>query len=135
MYEILKSLITTLVCGSVWHHAESLMQPNLEQFTFSRGSQLSASAYMNEPLRSLFECTLRYGPCHNKRSLRTSVRKCYSVYIIAHEIIVSNSVSEYTHGSWKVSGACPSLMSSISEQASATNVSGFLIEMNENSLF
>ncbi len=28
------------------------------------------------------------------------------LYIIAHEIIVSNSVSEYTHGPWKVSDAC-----------------------------
>ncbi len=27
------------------------------------------------------------------------------LYIIAHEIIVSDSVSEYTHGPWKVNGA------------------------------
>ena len=27
------------------------------------------------------------------------------LYIIAHEIIISNSVSEYTHGPWKVSDA------------------------------
>ncbi len=30
--------------------------------------------------------------------------------IIAHEIIVPNSVSEYTHGPWKVSDACGLLM-------------------------
>ncbi len=33
------------------------------------------------------------------------------LYIIAHEIIVSNSVSEYTHGPWKISGACSLMMS------------------------
>ncbi len=31
------------------------------------------------------------------------------LYIIAHEIIVSNSVSEYTHGPWKVSSQPSSL--------------------------
>ncbi len=34
-------------------------------------------------------------------------------YKIAHEIVVSNSLSEYTHGSWKVSDACGSLISRI----------------------
>ena len=57
------------------------------------------------------------------------------LYIIAHEIIVSNSVSEYTHGPWKVSDACALLMSCISEQESAKNMSGFIIGMNGNSLF
>ena len=41
------------------------------------------------------------------------------LYIIAHEIIISNSVSEYTHGPWKVSDACALLMSCITEQESA----------------
>ncbi len=57
------------------------------------------------------------------------------LYIIAHEIIVSNSVSKYTHGLWKVSDACASLMSCITEQESAKNMSGFIIGMNGNSLF
>ncbi len=33
------------------------------------------------------------------------------LYIVAHEIIVPYSVSEYTYGPWKVSGACSLLMS------------------------
>ncbi len=57
------------------------------------------------------------------------------LYIIAHEIIVSNSVSEYTHSPWKVSDACGLLMSCISQQESAKNMSGFIIGMNGNSLF
>ncbi len=57
------------------------------------------------------------------------------LYIIAHEMMVSNSISEYTHGSWKVNGACSLLMSCISEQESARNMAGFLIEMNGNSPF
>ena len=57
------------------------------------------------------------------------------LYIIAHEMIVSNSISEYTHGLWKVSRACSLLMSCISEQESARNMAGFLIGMNGNSLF
>ncbi len=57
------------------------------------------------------------------------------LYIIAHEIIISNSISEYTHGPWKVSGACSLLMSCISEQESAKSIPGFLIGMNGNSLF
>ncbi len=57
------------------------------------------------------------------------------LYIIAHEIIVSNSVSEYTHGPWKVSDACTLLMSCISEQESAKNMSRFIIGMNGNYLF
>ncbi len=57
------------------------------------------------------------------------------LYIIAHEKIVSNSVSEYTHVPWKVSGACRLLMSCISEQEHAKNMTGFLIGMNGNSLF
>ncbi len=57
------------------------------------------------------------------------------LYIIAHEIIVSNSVSEYTHGPWKVSDVCALLMSCISEQDSVKNMSGFTIGMNGNSLF
>ncbi len=28
------------------------------------------------------------------------------LYTIAHEMMVSDSVFQYTHGSWKVSGAC-----------------------------
>ncbi len=57
------------------------------------------------------------------------------LYIIAHEITIYNSVSEYTHGPWKVSDACSLQMSCISEQESAKNVSGFIIGMNGNSLF
>ena len=52
------------------------------------------------------------------------------LYIVAHEIIASNSVSEYTHDPWKVSGACGLLMSCISEQEGAMNMSGFLISQD-----
>ena len=55
------------------------------------------------------------------------------LYIIAHTMMVSNLVSEYTHGPWKVSGACSLLMSCISEQESAKNMPEFLIGMNGNS--
>ena len=57
------------------------------------------------------------------------------LYIIAHEIIISFSVFEYTHDPWKVSGTCGLLMSCISEQENPKNISGFLIGMNGNSLF
>ncbi len=57
------------------------------------------------------------------------------LYIIAHEISTSNSVSEYTHGPWKVSGACSLLMSCITEQESPKSIPGFLIGMNGNSIF
>ncbi len=33
------------------------------------------------------------------------------LHIIAHEIMVCYSVSEYSHDQWKVSGACDLLMS------------------------
>ncbi len=71
----------------------------------------------------------------------TSFKLCFEknvlqlLYIIAHEIIVTNSVSEYTHGPWKVSDACALLMSCISEQESAKSMSVFIIGMNGNSLF
>ncbi len=93
MYEILRILITTLMCGSVWHHAESIMQPSLEELTFSRGSQLSASAYVNEPVQSLFECSLRYEQCHDTiepgilgRSLTNQIFKMHHLLFITFDL-------------------------------------------------
>ncbi len=54
------------------------------------------------------------------------------LYIIAHEIIIFNSVSEYTNGPWKFNDACGLVMSCISEHESAKNMSGFIIGMNRN---
>ncbi len=66
-----------------------------------------------------------------KKCLLSVQHECKNVlqllYIIAHEKIVSNSVSEYSHGPWKVSDACSLLMSCISEQESPKNMSGFII--------